>query len=124
MIRGRAQPTPLRGNAFLSCSHGKPKLDLASINAGLGREFPAKNRDNILRMGLLQNHTLGLESQAAFCTRVDETNRHESLPTRHSIVSIPPTTDHEQSVKLLAQEIFQLALFRHTAYCICLGGRL
>ena len=45
-----------------SLSHAQQ--DLASISAALSREFPATNRDRILRMGLLRDRTLGNASNA------------------------------------------------------------
>jgi putative ABC transport system permease protein len=40
-------------------SLGEAQQDLATISADLNREFPATNRDHILRMGLLRERMLG-----------------------------------------------------------------
>jgi len=70
--------TPLRSGRPISATEGlglvgrlrkgvslaEAQQDLGSVSADLGREFPATNRDHTLRMGLIQDRTLGSAKEA------------------------------------------------------------
>jgi predicted permease len=54
----------LVGRLRKGVSLAEAQQDLASIGAGLSREFPVTNRDHTLRMGLFRNRTLGSAKDA------------------------------------------------------------
>jgi predicted permease len=54
----------LVGRLHKGVSLSEAQQDLATISAELSREFPATNRDHVLRMGLLEDRTIGSAKDA------------------------------------------------------------